>query len=191
MSTLDVNEVLYAYTQGFFPMAHEDENNQVYWHKPEMRGILPLDEFHVSKNLRRLYAKTRFDLHINKDFEGVIRNCAKRSETWISEEIIQTYCKLHEMEYCHSFECWLDGELVGGLYGIAMGRAFFGESMFHTVTDASKVALVFLVEYMKKSNFILLDTQYLNPHLEQFGAIEISDDAYMEQLGLALSSTGE
>jgi leucyl/phenylalanyl-tRNA--protein transferase len=190
VTTLDVNEVLYAYTQGFFPMAHEDENNQVYWHKPQSRGIIPLDQFHVPKNLSRLYRRNKFDLHRNKDFEGVIRACSNRSETWISEEIINTYVTLHNMGYCQSFETWLDGKLVGGLYGISMGRAFFGESMFHTVTDASKIALVFLVEYLKNANYTLLDTQYLNPHLEQFGAVEIPDDEYMKQLKMALSSDG-
>jgi leucyl/phenylalanyl-tRNA--protein transferase len=178
--------VLYAYTKGIFPMAHSDEDNTIYWHEPIMRGIIPLEEFKVSKNLRRLYRSGKFDQYINRDFEGVIRACAGREETWISEEIIQVFLQLHEMGYAHSFETWNVGKLVGGLYGVAIGRAFFGESMFHEVTDASKTALVFLVEFLKEKQFTLLDTQYITEHLRSFGAIEIPQAEYMKLLEEAL-----
>jgi leucyl/phenylalanyl-tRNA--protein transferase len=183
---LDPNMVLYAYTKGIFPMAHSDEDHAIYWHEPIMRGIIPLEEFKVSKNLRRLYRSGKFDQYINRDFEGVIRACAAREETWISEEIIQVFLQLHDMGYAHSFETWYEGKLVGGLYGVAMGRAFFGESMFHEVTDASKTALVFLVEFLKEKQFTLLDTQYITEHLRSFGAIEIPQAEYLKLLEEAL-----
>jgi len=185
----DPHVVIQAYTQGYFPMAHPDEGNEIFWHLPESRGIIPLDHhFKVSKNLARLYRKGKFELRQNSDFEGVIRNCAARSETWISEDIIDTYCELNEMGVAHSFETWYDGQLVGGLYGLAIGKAFFGESMFHTMTDASKIALIFLVENLRKNNFSLLDSQYLNDHLLQFGAYEISHEEYLDLLHEALST---
>lgn len=183
---LDPTELLYAYAQGYFPMAIPEEENEIYWFKPEDRGIIPLDKFHVPKNLKRLYKQGKFELRINADFEGTIRACADRSDTWISEEIISSYCKLNELGYALSFETWLNGELVGGLYGVALGRAFFGESMFHKVTDASKIALVFLIEFLTDRDFILLDTQYLNDHLKQFGGIAIPDEEYEKLLETAL-----
>jgi leucyl/phenylalanyl-tRNA--protein transferase len=183
---LDPNMVLYAYTKGIFPMAHSDEDHAIYWHEPIIRGIIPLEEFKVSKNLRRLYRSGKFDQYINRNFEGVIRACAAREETWISEEIIQVFMQLHDMGYAHSFETWHEGKLVGGLYGVAMGRAFFGESMFHEVTDASKTALVFLVEFLKEKQFSLLDTQYITEHLRSFGAIEIPQAEYLKLLEEAL-----
>ncbi len=186
MDELNPNMVLYAYTKGMFPMAHSDENHAIYWHEPIMRGIIPLEDFKVSKNLGRLYRSGKFDQYINRDFEGVIRNCAAREETWISEDIIEVYVQLHELGYAHSFETWHEGKLVGGLYGVAMGRAFFGESMFHVMTDASKTALVFLVSFLKEKQFTLLDTQYITDHLRSFGGIEIPQAAYIELLEEAL-----
>lgn len=186
MNALDPNIVLYAYTRGVFPMAHPEEDNAIYWHEPKVRGIIPLDTFKAPGNILRKYRNHHFDLTINRDFEAVIRSCAVRDETWISEEIIDCYTQLHQMGAAHSFEAWKDGVLVGGLYGVAVGRAFFGESMFHTVTDASKVALVFLVEFLKEKNFLLLDTQYLNPHLLQFGAIEITQEDFLMRLDEAM-----
>ena len=170
-------------------MADLDEDNQIYWHTPQIRGIIPLDErFKVSKNLRRLYKSNKFDLYINRNFEGVIRKCSdlRANDTWISEEIIDAYIGLHQEGFAHSFEAYIDGELVGGLYGVSIRKAFFGESMFHTVTDASKVALVFLVEFLREKNFKLLDTQYLNPHIAQFGAYEIPHQEYLKLLELAI-----
>ena len=168
-------------------MADEHGEQQIYWYRPEQRGIIPLDGFHIPGNLKRLYGKMPFELRIDSDFEGVIRACSERDETWISEEIIQSYLALHRKGHAHSFECWKDGQLVGGLYGVELGRAFFGESMFHRIRDASKIALVFLVEQLQKAGFILLDTQYINDHLLQFGATEISHDDYMERLETALN----
>ena len=177
--------LLQAYSSGSFPMADPEEDNQIYWHTPVMRGIIPLDErFRVSKNLRRLYKQQRFSIYINRNFETVIRKCQnlRIQDTWISDEIIEAYIGLHEQGFAHSFEAYQEGKLVGGLYGVSIGKAFFGESMFHTVTDASKICLVYLVEFLRDHDFKLLDTQYLNPHIEQFGAYEIPHDEYMKIL---------
>ena len=177
--------LLQAYSSGSFPMADPEEDNQIYWHTPVMRGIIPLDErFRVSKNLRRLYKQQRFSIYINRNFETVIRKCQnlRIQDTWISDEIIEAYIGLHEQGFAHSFESYQEGKLVGGLYGVSIGKAFFGESMFHTVTDASKICLVYLVEFLRDHDFKLLDTQYLNPHIEQFGAYEIPHDEYMKIL---------
>lgn len=188
MNKISVYELIYAYTQGYFPMAEPDENNAIYWHKPKKRAIIPLDKFHISKNLKKLYAKGKFRCTINSDFEGVIRACANRNETWISEEIIELYCKVHKMGYALSVETYLNNKLVGGLYGISIGKAFFGESMFHKETDASKIALVYLVEQLKKNKYILLDTQYINNHTKRFGAIEIEDSDFDVLLKKALET---
>ncbi len=185
---LEPTELLYAYSQGYFPMAVPEEENEIFWFKPDLRGIIPLEEFHVSKNLRRLYNKHYFELRINGNFEGTMRACSAREDTWISEDIIKSYCKLNELGYGYSFETWKDGQLVGGLYGVSIGKAFFGESMFHTETDASKIALIFLVQFLKENNFQLLDTQYINNHLLQFGAKEIPNEQYELLLAKALES---
>jgi leucyl/phenylalanyl-tRNA--protein transferase len=179
-------ELIAAYSYGYFPMAHPEEGGQIYWHKPHNRGIIPLDNFHCGKNLRRLYRKGVFELRINSDFYAVIRSCAERSETWISEEIIELYIALHEMGFAHSFEAWKDDQLVGGLYGVALKGVFFGESMFHRVTDASKIALVFLVNTLKEKGFVLLDAQFITEHLKQFGAIEVREAEYSDLLQNAL-----
>ncbi len=179
---IDLNMLLYAYSNGYFPMADEDQNQEIHWFKPELRGIIPLNTFHIPKNLKRLYKQNKFELRMNSAFEEVIRGCSKRDKTWISEEIIEAYINLFNSGYAFSFETWHNSKLVGGLYGVSIGKAFFGESMFHTETDASKIALIYLVDYLKKNDFILLDTQFLNPHLKQFGAIEIPDAEYMNLL---------
>lgn len=171
-------------------MAHPDEDNEIYWHTPDRRGLIPLDDrFRVPKNLRRLYNSGKFRFYINRSFETVIRTCSelRSDDTWISEEIIESYIGLHQEGFAHSFEAWYGDELAGGLYGVSIGKAFFGESMFHHMTDASKATLVFLVEFLREKNFRLLDTQYLNPHLLQFGAYEVSHDEYMEMLNEAVS----
>ena len=185
---IDIGELLYAYSKGYFPMAVPEEENQLFWFKPEMRGIIPIDQFKVSKNVARLYRQKKYDLHIDKDFEQTIRHCSDREETWISEEIIDLYVRLHKLGYAHSFEVWKGAEQVGGLYGVKMGKAFFGESMFNKESDTSKLALVYLVDFLKKYEFTLLDTQYLNPFLVQFGAIEIPEKAYDVLLSKALES---
>ncbi len=183
---LTPNQVLHGYSMGIFPMADPDEDNMVHWYEPKQRGIIPLETFKISKNLRRLIKQQKFEITVNQDFEKVMQACAAREDTWISEEIIYVYTKLHEAGWGYSFETRLDGELVGGLYGISMGRAFFGESMFHAVTDASKVALVYLVSWMKDNGLELLDTQFITDHLRQFGAIEIPQKEYLERLKKAL-----
>jgi leucyl/phenylalanyl-tRNA--protein transferase len=180
------SQLVYAYSNGYFPMAHEEEGNEIYWHRPQQRGVIPLDQFHVSKNLNRLYKKTHFQFKRNTAFRQVIEACSHRDVTWISPEIIDVYEELHHLGFAMSFEVWDKEKLVGGLYGVHIGKAFFGESMFSKVSNSSKLALVYLVEYLKKENYQLLDTQYLNDHLKQFGAIEISDEFYMEQLANAL-----
>jgi leucyl/phenylalanyl-tRNA---protein transferase len=187
-NAIEENELLHAYMNGFFPMAHPEEANEIYWHKPEMRGIIPLEKFKVSKNLARLYRNGRFKFTVNGNFEAVITSCAQRSETWISEDIVESYVNLNKLGFAYSFEVWLDDQLVGGLYGIAIGKAFFGESMFHKVSNASKLALVFLVEKLKAQDFLLLDTQYLNDHIKQFGAVEISAEEYDKRLSEAVAA---
>ncbi len=183
--------LIQAYASGSFPMADPDDDNHIYWHTPQMRGIIPLDDrFKVSKNLKRLYKKDTFDLYINRNFSQVIDHCKslREDDTWISEEIQEAYKELHAQGFAHSFEVYKEGKLVGGLYGVSIGKAFFGESMFHLVTDASKVALVFLVEFLREHHFLLLDTQYLNPHIAQFGAYEISHAEYIKLLRRAIAA---
>lgn len=185
---LTAHQVLEGYTQGIFPMADPDENNTIYWFEPKIRGVIDPLTFHAPKNLRRKYRQAPFELKINGDFEACIRACANRSETWISEEIIDLYCALHKMGYANSFEAWQDGQMVGGLYGVALGRIFFGESMFHTVTDASKISLMFLVEWLLANGFLMLDCQFITSHLAQFGAKTMSQKRFVSQLPKWLSS---
>ena len=173
-----------AYAHGIFPM---DVDGQVEWFSPDPRAILPLDGFHASKNLARCYRSGRFEIQINTRFEQVMLACGDREEgTWISDEILEAYVRLHELGLAHSVETWQDGELAGGLYGVALGGAFFGESMFHRRTDASKVALMALVERMRNRGFTLLDVQFTTPHLTQFGIVEIPRKEYLDRLAAAL-----
>jgi leucyl/phenylalanyl-tRNA--protein transferase len=181
--SLDLNELLHAYTRGYFPMSVPEEDNQVFWFKPEMRGIIPLDNYQIPRNLKRLYRKQPFEMKINSDFSQTIRSCANRSDTWISEEIIEAYEKLHDMGFAYSFEAWEEKVLVGGLYGLAIGNAFFGESMFHLKSNASKLALVFLFEFLKERDFSLLDTQYINIGLLAQASIHFGG-VFGEQLGV-------
>ncbi|QXD16688.1 leucyl/phenylalanyl-tRNA--protein transferase [Rhodocaloribacter litoris] len=178
--------LLYGYRHGIFPMADPRDGDAVYWFDPDPRAVIPLDAFHVPKSLARLVRKGTFEVVTDRDFEGVMRACADRAETWISEEIIQAYVALHRLGHAHSVECRRHGRLAGGLYGVALGGAFFGESMFHRERDASKVALVHLVERLRRGGFVLLDTQYLTPHLARFGAIEIPRAEYRRRLAAAL-----
>jgi leucyl/phenylalanyl-tRNA---protein transferase len=176
--------LLQGYRLGIFPMAMEDDS--IEWFSPDPRAILPLEKFHVPHALRRVEQKKIFEVRIDKRFSEVIRACAKRNDTWISREIIESYEKLHELGYAHSVEAWNKGELAGGLYGVSIGGAFFGESMFHRVTDASKIALVALVEHLQARNFALLDTQWNTPHLAQFGTTQIPREHYLKLLTRAV-----
>jgi leucyl/phenylalanyl-tRNA--protein transferase len=177
--------LLYAYCNAMFPMA-ESREGPLYWYSPDPRAIIPLDGLKVSRSLRHLVKKKVFEIRVNSVFESVVRECAEREETWISEQIVQSYLELHRLGYAHSVETWKDGKLVGGLYGVSVGAAFFGESMFHTERDASKVALVFLVDRLREREFELLDTQFITPHLARLGAIEISKDEYVDRLKHAI-----
>ena len=180
-----------AYSSGWFPMAVDD--GEIRWYSPDPRGIIPLESFRVPSRLARVIRAGRFQIELNRAFETVIRACAEtdRSDgdpgTWIDREIIDSYVELHRLGFAHSVEAWQDGRLVGGLYGVALGGAFFGESMFHRATNASKVALAALVEHLRARGFRLLDIQWVTPHLEQFGAVEIPRPAYLELLEEALA----
>lgn len=177
--------MLAAYGAGYFPMA-DARLGEIRWYSPDPRAIIPLDRFKVSRSLRQALRKKLFEIRENTAFEEVIRNCASRSETWISEEIIRSYLELHRLGNAHSIEAWREGVLAGGLYGVALSGAFFGESMFSSRRDASKVALVHLVERLRSRGFALLDTQFITPHLAGFGAVEISRETYLDLLSRAI-----
>ncbi len=177
--------LLQGYRLGVFPMAMDD--GAIEWFSPDPRGVIPLDTFHIPHGLARVLKRGAFQVRINTAFEHVMRRCAERDETWINEEIIASYTQLHRLGCAHSVETWQNGKIAGGLYGVAIGGAFFGESMFHEVTDASKVALCALVERMRAQRFTLLDTQWLTPHLRQFGGIAISRREYMYLLARAIA----
>lgn len=178
--------VISAYTQGFFPMADE-EDGDIYWHCPDPRAIIPLDNIKKPRSLRQSIRKYNFEFKLNKNFDYVIRSCGDRENTWISEEIIEVYNELNIMGFAHSVECHIGDSIVGGLYGISIGGAFFGESMFNTKTDAAKGAFYFLAEHLRKKSFILLDSQYINPFTKQLGAKEISRNDYIKLLNKALA----
>lgn len=176
-----------AYRAGFFPMA-ESREGPLAWFSPDPRGIIPLETFRISRSLRRVVQKGTFTVRVDSVFEQVMRACAEREETWISEEIIEAYTALHTLGFAHSVECWQGDRLAGGLYGVAIGAAFFGESMFSRTRDASKVALVHLVVRLRARGYLLLDTQWLTPHLERFGALEIPRSRYMALLTKAVTA---
>lgn len=169
-------------------MAHED--GQIFWYDPHPRAIIPLDRFHVPQRLARTVRQAPYDIRVNTAFRRVMELCAApapgRQETWISDELITVYNELHSLGFAHSVEAWDEGQLVGGLYGVALNSLFAGESMFSQHRDASKIALVHLVDHLKERNFLLLDIQFLTEHLAQFGAIEISRDLYKHRLALAM-----
>ena len=186
--------LLKAYSIGVFPMAEDHDDPEIFWVDPRMRGILPLDRFHVPRRLRRTVRSSIYKVTVNADFNAVIEGCAKtvndRPQTWINTKIIDLYTSLHYMGYANSLECWRNGELAGGLYGVILGGVFFGESMFSRQRDASKVALVHLIYRMHAGNFAFVDTQFITKHLSQFGAIEIPRQEYIDMLkkGLKLPS---
>jgi leucyl/phenylalanyl-tRNA--protein transferase len=186
--------LLKAYACGIFPMAESADDPALYWIEPERRGILPLGCFHVPARLARTVRSDRFTVCVNRNFDAVIEGCAEpqrdRARTWINDRIRSLYRKLHERGHCHSVEVYAEEDLVGGLYGVSLGRAFFGESMFHRARDASKVALVHLVARLNAGGFQLLDTQFVTDHLKTFGAVEVSRRAYHKQLEAAVSGVG-
>ena len=182
--------LLQAYAVGIFPMAEAAEERELFWVDPDQRGVLPLDGFHLPRRLRRTLRQAPFEIRCDSAFEAVIRGCAEatseRPKTWINEEIARLYVALHRRGTAHSVEAWRGGELVGGLYGVSLGAAFFGESMFSRFADASKIALCHLVARLKAGGYTLLDTQFVTEHLEQFGAIEIPRAEYRRRLAAAL-----
>ena len=179
-----------AYAAGIFPMAESADDPELFWVDPTRRGILPLDTFHVPRRLKRVLRGGSLSVRCDTQFEAVMRGCAEASDTrpttWINDEIVQLYSALFARGAAHSVECWHEGELVGGLYGVSLGAAFFGESMFSRMTDASKVALVHLVTRLRLGGYRLLDTQFLTPHLAQFGAVEVTRARYHRMLAEAL-----
>ncbi|HTQ12829.1 MAG TPA: leucyl/phenylalanyl-tRNA--protein transferase [Rhizomicrobium sp.] len=183
--------LLQAYAEGIFPMAERREDEALYWVSPDARGVIPLDRFHVSRRLARTVRSDRFRVTLDRAFGQVIAACAApgggdRRQSWINGEIVRLYSELHAIGHAHSVECWRDGVLAGGLYGVSLGGAFFGESMFSRERDASKVALVHLVARLKQGGFTLLDAQFLTAHLSQFGAVEIPRARYLELLQAAI-----
>jgi leucyl/phenylalanyl-tRNA--protein transferase len=187
LAVLEAELLLDAYRHGIFPMA-VNKAGRIGWFSPDPRAVIPLDaRFHVPHGLRRVLKRKKFEVIFDADFPAVIRECAKRREgTWISRQIIESYCKLHRLGRAHSVETRLAGKLVGGLYGVHIGAAFFGESMFYRAPDASKVALAALVEHLRDRGFVLLDTQWQTPHLTQFGTYEISRREYLWRLERAI-----
>ncbi|HTO85309.1 MAG TPA: leucyl/phenylalanyl-tRNA--protein transferase [Methylomirabilota bacterium] len=184
--------LLKAYALGVFPMAEGRDDPEIYWIDPEVRGVLPLEDFHLPRRLRRTLRHSPFAVRCDTDFDGVISACAApapgRADTWINNQIFQLNRQLFRMGFAHTVECWHGDRLVGGLYGIAIGAAFFGESMFSVERDASKVALAHLVMRLKLGGYLLLDTQFVTPHLQRFGAIEISRADYRQRLARAIAA---
>ncbi len=187
---IPVDILLRAYSTGVFPMAESASDPEVFWVRPEMRGVVPLDGFHLPRSLRKVIRQNRFEIRVDHDFAAVIDACAQESEdrqsTWINAPIREAYVRLFEKGYCHCVEAWRGGRLVGGLYGVKLGRAFFGESMFSRETDASKVCLAYLVERLRQRGFVLLDTQFTTEHLKRFGAIDVPRGRYEKMLQEAL-----
>ena len=182
MKNLLTTEVLIkAYADGFFPMA-ESKDGDIYWHSPDPRAIIPLNTMRIPRSMRQIFRKKIFSFTINKNFNFVIKACSEREDTWISDDIIYAYNQLHRAGFAHSVETWCNGEIVGGLYGVAIGGAFFGESMFNIVNNASKAAFYFLMAKLNQNGFILLDSQYINDFTEQLGAIEIPREDYLKIL---------
>ena len=182
--------LLRAYASGLFPMADSADDPDLFWVEPELRGVLPLDAFHIPKRLARTVRQAPFEIRFNTAFDAVVSACAEsvenRPSTWINSTITELYGALHRLGHAHSVEAWRDRELVGGLYGVSLRRAFFGESMFSRTTDASKVCLVHLVNRLRERGFVLLDTQFTTEHLKRFGAIDVPREDYAEMLAEAL-----
>ncbi|MDE0766441.1 MAG: leucyl/phenylalanyl-tRNA--protein transferase [Amylibacter sp.] len=185
-SNLTPEQLLKGYAIGVFPMANSAQDDEVYWVEPEMRGIIPIDGFHTSRSLKRALDKADYEITFNTQFESVVRACANRKETWINATIFELYQKLHKMGSAHSIEVNRKNILIGGVYGISLGTAFFGESMFSTETNGSKIALAHLVKHLKQRGFKLFDTQFQNNHLKTLGCVEIPQSHYLQLLKSAL-----
>jgi leucyl/phenylalanyl-tRNA--protein transferase len=187
--------LLKAYACGIFPMAESADDPGLFWVEPKERGIIPLETFHVPRRLARTVAADRFEVRVDGDFDAVVAGCAMprldREKTWINDRIRRVYGELFDLGHCHTVEAWRGGRLVGGLYGVSLGAAFFGESMFHLEPDASKVALVHLVARLRRGGFRLLDTQFVTAHLAQFGAIEVTRKIYQGLLAEAVADAAE
>lgn len=190
MPDLTPDMLLRAYAVGVFPMAEDRNDPELFWVDPRMRGIIPLNQFHVPRRLRRTIRRGSFDVTYDREFEGVMEGCAEsttiRPRTWINDCIIDLYGTLFRMGHAHSLECWHEGRLVGGLYGVSLGGVFFGESMFSRVTDASKVALVYLAASLKLGGYSFIDTQFITKHLSRFGAVELPRNEYRKLLNAAI-----
>lgn len=189
--TLSADLLLHAYASGVFPMAESRDDPEVFWVDPKRRGILPLDGFRISRSLGKRLRRDDYEISVNRDFAGVVHGCADREETWINEEIFDRYLELHLMGFAHSLEVWMDGALVGGVYGVSLGAAFFGESMFSRRRDASKIALAYLVDRLNAGGYTLCDTQFITPHLASLGGEEISRARYRRLLAEALDQSGD
>lgn len=177
--------LLSAYAQGFFPMP-EPETGEIEWFRPDPRAVFPLEEFHISHSLQKKIRRKQYSVTFNTHFVEVMKACAEREETWINEEFLSAYTQLHRKGYAHSVEIWKTKKLIGGVYGVSIGGAFFAESKFHRATDASKLALYHLIERLKERHFELLEVQFLTPHLESLGAIAIPDEEYQKRLAQAI-----
>ena len=185
--SLTADLLLQAYQVGVFPMSEGRDDPEVFWVDPRMRGVIPLDQFRISRSLARTLRRERFSITVDQAFEDVVCGCADRDETWINDTIFDLYCQLYQAGFAHSVEVWENERLVGGVYGVTIGAAFFGESMFSKATDASKVALAYLVDRLRLGGYQLFDTQFITPHLTSLGAVEIPRDHYRAMLVEALS----
>lgn len=186
---IEANVLIVAYSNGFFPMA-DSATGHIHWYSPDPRAIIPIYSVKPSHSVRQLLKRGAFEIRRDHNFEQVIMQCARRPETWINDTIVNSYINLHRLGYAHSVEAYQDGKLVGGLYGVTINAAFFGESMFSLVSNASKVAFYHLVEHLKYKGFVLLDSQFINPHTKMLGAIEISRSQYLKILKIAIEKAG-
>jgi leucyl/phenylalanyl-tRNA--protein transferase len=188
---LTAETLVYAYASGVFPMA--EETGEIFWYSPDPRAIIPIQSYKPAKSLKPIINQKRFEIRVDTAFEQVMRNCAlprpTEPETWISEEIVEAYTELHKMGLAHSVEAWQDDKLVGGLYGVSLGAAFFGESMFSFVSNSSKVAFHYLIQILREQKYELLDSQFMNDNVQRYGAINIPRTAYIKRLAKALKST--
>ncbi len=183
--------LLHGYSIGIFPMAEHRDDPDLFWVDPKFRGVIPLNGFHISRSLARRIRKCGFSVTINQNFAGVVDGCADRADTWINAELRDLYQRLHQSGHAHSFEVWDGPALIGGVYGVSLGAAFFGESMFSRRTDASKIALAYLVDRLRRTGFLLFDTQFLTAHLASLGAIEVPRTEYRQALEEAINASAD